>query len=169
MKGALDAIVMALLVGGAAMPWGAPAYLTIALPMMAMAFVVTTTLCRIRAMSAWMVFLAGLLVDIVSSGPVGYWALLFLLGQAFAVETAQHTSGRHWLATWAAFAAIMIALAAIGQGVAAAYCSHPIDWLPIAVGAGLPIAIFPLIYATSLYPRGHHRGHSWRRFGALGT
>ena len=95
-------------------------------------------------LSAWVPFLAGLVVDVLSNGPLGYFSLLYLgsslLGAEAGSVLAASAAGR-----WAQFIAALMALVLVGWGVACLYELAIADWRPFAWALWLAALSYPVI------------------------
>lgn len=132
----------------AAVPWGVPMeehpfarYLVSFLPFLAIHFWLDT---RPSAMPPVIAFAAGLVMDVVTRGPLGFWASVFLVGQLVVA-----LRGRRWgsgvLAGSAGFAATTSVLALVIWTIASAYHLRPLDPTPIAGMALAAICLYPLV------------------------
>ena len=78
-----------LLVGlstlAAALPWGLPADACLVLPLLPYAVLHVATVTRDGAVPEWLAFVAGLALDLLTGGPLGYWALVYLAGYGATV------------------------------------------------------------------------------------
>ena len=88
---ALTIIVATVLV---ALPWGMAAENRFLLPLLPLIVIHFWTLRRPGDVAEWWVFVAGLSLDILTNGPIGYWALIYLLGYAAAVLSHALGQGR---------------------------------------------------------------------------
>lgn len=158
MTKALPALSVLFAVVATAVPWGLPADATFILPLV----VVMMVFCW-RAIPGTVLHPAvavglGLLADLMSGGPLGYWALMCLIaasvgGWAGSLAEAR-AFGRLWL-IWSMLAAV---LAAFGWLLASLYYLRWIDWWPIVFGAIVSVGLFPIVI----------NGLLWIRDGRLG-
>ena len=77
----LTAMVAALV---AAMPWGLPDSAAFAWPLVALSVISFWSARQPQLMPPPLVFVLGVAIDLVTAGPIGYWALLFLVGHLVA-------------------------------------------------------------------------------------
>jgi rod shape-determining protein MreD len=106
---------------------------------------------RPHLMPVVVVFAVGLAIDILTHGPVGFWALMMLgaaaLAQLEAAVTGQSTSaGRA-----AVFAITMFSVAGLSWAVASAYNGQLIEGRPMLLAALIAILIYPVV-AVLLIP-----------------
>lgn len=98
---------------------------------------------RPETMPAWLIFLLGLLHDLLSGAPLGFMVLVFVLMQGVCM------SQRRWFLTtsfaigWLLFGLIAAGTALVGWLVAQLYLLAFIDPLPIALRALITIAVYP--------------------------
>lgn len=128
----------------AALPWGLPTEDRFFLPMLPAVAIHYWALRRHGALPEWSVFVAGLLLDIFTHGPLGYWPLVYLA--AYTLGVVEATAGRKWqVLRLALFAASLALIAAFGWAVASIYFFELADWRPYVRGVGLAAAAAVLI------------------------
>lgn len=140
---------VALLTVLAALPWGLPTEDRFFLPMLPVVAIHYWALRRHQALPEWSVFLAGLLLDIFTHGPLGYWPLVYL--GAYTLGVMQETAGRKsQLLRLALFAVSLALVAGSCWAIASIYFFELVDWRPYARGAGLAAAgallIVPILH-----------------------
>lgn len=128
------------------LPWGFGESLRFVMPVLPFAAVYFW----IRAhapLSSVVVFSAGLIVDVLTYGPLGYWSLIYLSGMGLAVGL-DHIQGRDgsW-ARWLDFGAVSLLLFILAWLVASIYFVVIVDWTPMALALMSVIAIYPLVSA----------------------
>lgn len=133
----------------AALPWGLPTEDRFFLPMLPVVAIHYWALRRHQALPEWSVFLAGLLLDVFTHGPLGYWPLIYL--SAYTLGVLEETAGRKsQLLRLALFAASLALVAVFGWAIASLFFFEVADWRPYARGAGLAalaaIVIVPLLH-----------------------
>jgi len=133
----------------AALPWGLPTEDRFFLPMLPVVAIHYWALRRHQALPEWSVFLAGLLLDVFTHGPLGYWPLIYL--SAYTLGVVEETAGRKsQLLRLGLFAASLALVAALGWAIASIFFLEVADWRPYARGAGLAalaaIVIVPLLH-----------------------
>lgn len=142
-------VLVAVLVSS--VPWGLPASTAFVLPL-ATGMLIFLHAVRPKVMlPPWVAFLAGVLTDILTGGPLGYWAFVFLvahgLGRSFPREgAAPRLSG-----LWPTYALIAAALAALAWTVASAYFVRLIDWRPMLIAVAIVTVLFPLLARAAGY------------------
>ncbi len=137
---ALTIIVTTILV---ALPWGMAAENRFFLPLLPLIVIHYWTLRRPELVAEWWVFLAGLSVDILTNGPIGYWALIYLLGFA-AAQLSTQLSGDGLLAKWGLSGVTLMGLTAIAWAVSSLYHFEFADWWPYASAAVAAALIYPV-------------------------
>lgn len=146
---ALPFASVAVLTVLAALPWGLPTEERFFLPLLPIVAIHYWALRRHQALPEWAVFLAGLLLDIFTHGPLGYWPLVYLA--AYMLGVLQETAGRKSkILRLVLFAGSIVLIAALGWAVASIYFFEIVDWRPYARGAALAaaaaIVIVPLLH-----------------------
>jgi len=122
----------------AILPWGLPWEDRFVLPLLPIVAIYYWTLDRDAWLPEWLVFLAGLLLDVLTQGPLGYWALVYLATYVVAVfcsrlnlETA--------IQRLALFAGAIVAVTFFAWLAASVYFLELLDWQPYARGAGFAL------------------------------
>lgn len=133
----------------AALPWGLPADDRFFLPLLPCVAIHYWAMRRPDHVPEWFVFAAGLLLDVFTHGPLGYWSLIYLLAQSLGVlGTDAIRSGVG--VRLGLFAASLAAVTAVSWIVASIYFLEFADWVPYAraaVMAGLAsIVIIPILH-----------------------
>lgn len=128
----------------AALPWGVPADVKPVVPMLPYLVCHFWAERRERAMPDWLVFLAGLVTDVLGQGPLGFWALVFLIGYTLVRLAAQ--SGRPGRAmSIAVFAMTAGVLVALQWLLASLYYLRSADLLPLLNAASIALAIYAML------------------------
>lgn len=158
MTNLLPALSVLFAVVATAVPWGLPADATFVLPLVVVMMVFCWRAIPGTALHPAGAVGLGLLADLMSGGPLGYWALMCLIAatvgrRAGALKESQDV-GIHWL-IWTVLVSL---LGVLGWLLASLYYFRWIDWWPIAFGVVVSIALFPIV----LY------GLLWVRHGRVG-
>ena len=134
-----------------AVPWGLPADATFLPPMIVLTMVFCYRALPGTILPLTLALLLGLLIDILSGGPLGFWALMALIaGIAGARAPSPHDSqdrNRLWL-VWAGVAASVGVLSWV---LGSLYILRVIDAWPIAFGVAVSILLFPLVLRGALW------------------
>jgi rod shape-determining protein MreD len=138
----------------AALPWGIGSQARFLLPLLLYALVHAFIVRSPGAVAEWVVFLAGLMLDVLTSGPLGFWALTLLGGYVIAVMQEEWPGGL--LRRWGQFLVALCGVTAFAWCLATLYFFETADVRPLAsaaVGAGLA---YPLVagIAHLLVPAG---------------
>lgn len=150
---------IALLVLLAALPWGLPSQDRFFLPLLPVIAIHYWTLRQPESLPEWSVFLAGLALDILTHGPLGYWSLIYLIAYVFAVFSAP-LSSHGATVRLALLAAALAGVAAAAWATASVYFFEFADWRPYGLGAALAaLCAIPLLAALRLLDGGR-RGRS---------
>ena len=76
---------IAVLTLTAALPWGLPTADRFVLPLLPVVAIYYWTLDPDAWLPEWVIFLAGLALDVLTQGPLGYWALVYLFAYIVAI------------------------------------------------------------------------------------
>ncbi len=145
MSGFVPSLVLFLAVFVAAVPWALPAAAGFILPLLLIIFVFLLTIARKRALPAITVFAAGLLMDVLTAGPLGYWAIIFLLTHTLANTYAKRAGKAQFAKLWVAFAMTALTVSIFGWMLASIYFLRFIDWRPMLIGGAVAIVLFPVV------------------------
>jgi rod shape-determining protein MreD len=154
----LPALSVLFAVLATAVPWGLPADATFILPLVVVMMVFCWRTIPGAVLPPAVATLLGLLADIMSGGPLGYWALMALIAATVGGWSKSLGEGRDFGALWLIWIALAGTLACFGWLLASLYFFRWIDWWPIAFGALASIALFPVVL----------HGLLWIRHGRLG-
>jgi rod shape-determining protein MreD len=151
-KAAAPLLLVLAIVLVCAVPWGLRVAVEFVFPLSAAMAIFLLALQPNVPLPAAVVFAAGLIVDLLTGGPLGYWALLFLaahgIGRALPMEEPLHLS-----LLWAGYMLVALTVAAIGWAVASAYYVRVIDWHPLLIAVACAGALFPIFSRVT----GHKR------------
>jgi rod shape-determining protein MreD len=143
----------------AAVPWGLPDDATFILPLVAVMTVFCWRAIPGANLPAIISVVFGLLLDVTSGGPLGFWALLALAAASAGTRARPFASRSDWTPLWLAWTGLAATLAVSGWLIASLYYFRWIDWWPIALGAVASVILFPLMWRLilrlygSAYPR----------------
>jgi rod shape-determining protein MreD len=138
----LSVLILAVL---AVLPWGGSDSVRFAiamLPMMAIQYWATR---RPQMMPISLVFAAGLLLDVLTHGPLGFWALLALAASALGRSDGALSSRSTALGRAVGYAFAMFALAGLAWVIASVYFNRLVDWRPMVNGAAFTVLLYPLL------------------------
>src|SRR4029453_2462563 len=131
----LPALSVLFAVVATAVPWGLPAEATFILPLIVVMMVFCWRAFPGVTLSPVVAMLLGLLTDIISGGPLGFWALLVLIGASAGGYARAFGAGRQLGPLWLIWALLAPVLAIFGWLLASAFFLRWVDWWPIAFGA----------------------------------
>ena len=137
----------------AAVPWGLPADATFILPLVVVMMVFCWRALPGTVLPPYLAMLLGLLTDITSGGPLGFWALMCLIAASAGGRVPSHTDGRDVSRLWLAWTGVAALVALLGWLLASLYFLRWIDWWPIAFGALASIVLFPVVLNGILWIR----------------
>ena len=142
-----------------AVPWGLPADATFILPLVVVMMVFCWRALPGTVFPPYLAMLLGLLTDITSGGPLGFWALMALIAATAGGRAPPLVDGQDQNRLWLVWIAVAGIVASFGWLLASLYFLRWIDWWPIAFGAIASIVLFPIVL----------RGLLWIRRGRLRT
>ena len=142
----VPALTLLALVLISVLPWGIGPGYQFALPALPLLAVYFWTRAQSHLLPATFVFAVGLVVDVLSYGPLGYWSLVYLAGLALT-EFSTRFGGRGNLSEWLGFAGVMAALSAIAWLLASVYFVRLVNWRPMAWAAVLLPLAYPVVQA----------------------
>ncbi len=127
------------------LPWGGGETLQFVAPLLPLMVIHDWGLRRPAALPAVVAFLSGLTIDVVSYGPVGFWALLFLSG--LAIARGQHRLGLPGGAfgRWVQAGLMLTAIAGCEWLLGSIYFLRPLEWRPMIVAAVIATAVYPVV------------------------
>ena len=157
MTAALPALSVLVAVLATAVPWGLPADATFIMPLVVVMMVFSWRAIPDTVFPPYLAMLLGLLTDIMSGGPLGFWALMTLIGATVGGRVSPLTDGQDSNRLWLVWVGVAAVVASVGWLLASLYFLRWIDWWPIAFGALTSIALFPVVL----------RGLVWIRRGRL--
>lgn len=144
-KGIIPSLVLLLAVVVAAVPWALPAMAGFVLPLQLIIFVFALSLQRKYELPTLSVFAAGLLMDVLTAGPLGYWAIIFLITHTLAGLLTRRKVLTNFAILWVTFSATAATASITGWALASLYFVRLIDWQPMLIGGAAAIALFPLL------------------------
>ncbi len=158
MSAILPALSVLFAVLATAVPWGLPADATFVLPLVVVMMVFCWRALPGATLSPATAMLLGLLTDVTSGGPLGFWALLTLIAAGAGTRSRPLGEGYEVSLLWLVWIALAAGLACFGWLLASLYFFRWVDWWPIAFGAVASIPLFPVVL----------HGVIWIRRGSLG-
>lgn len=127
------------------LPWGGGDVARFAAAMMPMLAIRYWAIRRPDHVPALLAFATGLLLDVVSYGPLGFWALMALAALAMArIEgSVRHAPAMLW--SFAALVVTAASLASLAWIVSSIYFSRSVPWQPTVLGALVAGMLSPLL------------------------
>jgi rod shape-determining protein MreD len=132
----------------ALLPWGMPSEDRFILPLLPIVAIYYWTLDRNAWLPEWAIFLCGVLLDILTQGALGYWALVYLVAYAAAVLCSR-TVADTTLQRLGLFAAAIGAVTSFAWLLASAYFIELLDVMPYVRGAAFAVLAAAIITVTS--------------------
>lgn len=142
----LPVLVTCIVALAACLPWGAPAPVQFALPLLTMAVIFYWAVKRRHQLPSPVVFLIGLFTDLATAGPLGYWALNFLIAVAIASYCTDRIDSRRGLAaTIVMFALAVVAVSIIGWLLSSLFQMRAVPAQSLVQGALTAVMAYPVI------------------------
>lgn len=129
----------------AVLPWGLAADYRLLPPLLPFLVIHYWTMRRVELVPEALVFAAGLGLDILSGGPMGYWALIYLFGYALTLAASAAPNVTHPAARWLLLALTLGAVASGEVVLAALYFNAAADWSPPLFAAFVATLLYPLV------------------------
>jgi rod shape-determining protein MreD len=149
----LPALSVLLTVLATAVPWGLPADATFILPLVLVAMVFCWRALPGVVLSPLVAMLLGLLADLTSGGPLGFWALMTLIAASAGRGAKPLVEDRNFTGLWLVWALLAAGLACLGWLLASLYFLRWVDWWPIGFGALASVVLFPVVLYGILWIR----------------
>ncbi len=141
-------IVVAIL--ATAVPWGLPSDATFVLPLVVVMMVFGCRAIDGAHLPPVAAMLLGLLTDVTTGGPLGFWALIALMASSAAKRTPPLTDRWGYGVLWLVWIPLVSALASFGWLLASFYFFRWVDWHPIGQGAAVSVVLFPAVLSLLL-------------------
>lgn len=160
MKSLLPAFAVFIAVIVTAVPWGLPANATFILPLLVVMMVFCWRAIPGTELHPAAAAALGLLADLLSGGPLGFWALMCLAAATIGAKPGSFRERRNLWLQWLIWTALGFVLGLFGWLLASLYYLRWIDWWPIAVGVATSIVLFPIMLYGLLWVRYARVGHT---------
>jgi rod shape-determining protein MreD len=155
----LPAMVCTLAALAACLPWGAPMVAQQALPLVAMGVVFFWAGNQPTLLPSPVVFLLGLLIDLGTAGPLGFWALHLLLAYAIAAYAPVWYAGRRdGPMAMALFCASVVLACLDGWVLSSLFALQSMPIRAFLISALLAMAAYPVL-STLMSPLDRMIGH----------
>jgi rod shape-determining protein MreD len=145
MNAILPALTILPAVLSTAVPFGLPADATFILPLVVVMMVFVWRAFPQAVLPPVVAMLLGLLTDVATGGPLGFWGLMALIAASVGARVgpiaARHGAGVLWL-VWIP---LVMLLAGSGWLLASLYFFRWVGWWPFLFGALASIALFPSV------------------------
>jgi rod shape-determining protein MreD len=138
----MPALTVSILAVLAVLPWGLPADARFVLPFLPVIALHDWSSRHADRLSPWVPFAAGIVVDVLTNGPLGYWPLIYL-GAMMLGADAQRMPGAGPAARWVVFLAALVGLVIAAWGVASLYHLSVSDWRPFAWALWVSALCYP--------------------------
>ena len=137
------------LIAIAHLPLGAPHSASFLIPSIIMALVFIWSVTEPDNVKPWMIFMLGVVADVISSGPIGFWALYYLSAQAIGSWFAHNPANSGLLVSWVEFLFTAFVVTLLTWVVTTVYTMQYADWSPMLLGASVVSICYPVIYWLS--------------------
>ncbi len=144
MNAIVPALSILLAVLSTSLPLGLPADATFILPFLMVTMVFIWRALRAE-MPAYAAMLFGLLTDITTGGPLGYWGLMALLAASAGGLARPFALPGNFYRLWLAWLPCIALLATFGWLLASLYFFRWIDRWPFIIGASASFVLFPAL------------------------
>ena len=162
MTALLPAFSVLIAVIATAVPWGLPADATFILPLLVVMMVFCWRAIPGTELHPAAAAALGLLADLLSGGPLGFWALMCLIAATVGAKHGSFRERRDLWIQWPIWTALVSVLGLFGWFLASLYYLRWIDWWPIVFGVVTAILLFPVVLYGLLWVRSGQIGHSRR-------
>ncbi|WP_374634507.1 rod shape-determining protein MreD [Ferrovibrio sp.] len=115
-------------------------------PVLALMAVFYWSIFRADLMTMLGAFSIGLVVDLLSGGPIGLHAVLLLLTHALAVSQRRVFLGSSFLVNWWGYGMVALGAAFVSWSVACLLNWYLHDPRPLLAQLGLSLGLYPLVY-----------------------
>jgi rod shape-determining protein MreD len=153
MSAILPGLSVLFAVIAAAVPWGLPGDATFILPLVTVMMVFCWRSIPDAILPPALAMALGLLTDVMSGGPLGFWALLSLIAASAGGLAQPLTKERQYMGLWLAWVGLVSALALLGWLLGSLYFFRWIDWWPVVFGAAASVVLFPVVLHGVLWLR----------------
>lgn len=127
-----------------AVPLGLPGFATVG-PLFSLCALFFWTVVRPTLLPPVAVFFIGLFEDALSGGPLGLWAVIFLLVQFMTISQRRILVGIRFLLSWASFVPVCYIAGVAAWGGASLYYGHILSVKPIMVQSTLTLLAYPAV------------------------
>jgi rod shape-determining protein MreD len=145
MMAIVPALSVLLAVLSTSLPLGLPANATFIIPFVMLTMVFVWRVLRAE-MPSYVAMLLGLLTDITTGGPLGYWGLMALLAASAGGAARPIAARQNFYVLWLAWLPCVSLLASFGWLLASLYFFRWIDHWPFIIGASASFVLFPLVH-----------------------
>lgn len=143
-RAVLPSLALVLLLILSIFPWGVAEDARNILPLLPVVAIIAMNMRLAHAVPAWIVFCAGVVLDAMTAGPLGFWALVLLCASALADMLAPYR-GAALLKGWALGVAILAALIPLQWTLISLYAFTATPWAPLWRTTAAAALVFPLI------------------------
>ena len=140
-----------------AVPLGLPADATFIPPLIVMTMIFCWRALPGTVFPSYLALLFGLLTDILSGGPLGFWAMMALIAANAGGRAPSPADAQDRNRLWLFWAGIATAIGVLAWLLGSLYVVRVIDAWPIAFGVCVSILLFPVVL----------RGVVWIKRGRL--
>jgi rod shape-determining protein MreD len=142
----MPVISITVLMLAATLPWGLPTADRFVLPLLPVVAIYHWTRDQDAWLPEWVIFLTGLTLDVLTQGPLGYWALVYLFAYVIAIF-ASHITVEGFVGRLALLAGAVVVVTVFAWLAASFYFLEMLEPEPYARGA-----IFAFLSAFLITP-----------------
>ena len=128
----------------AVLPLGVPAAYRFVLPLLPVIAIFYWTARRLEPLAPWFMFVCGLVIDVLTSGPLGFWPLIYLVGLLAALRAADGPLLKPSV-RWLRFAGLAAGLSLLQWATASIYGWSLVPYAPFGAAAAIAAAVEPAL------------------------
>ncbi len=155
----LPALSVLFAVIATAVPWGLPADASFALPLVVVMMVFCWRIMPDAVLPLSACMLLGLLTDVMSGGPLGFFALMALIAASIGGLVRFTLEPRDLWPLWLLWSALALALGLLAWLLGSLYFVRWVDWWPILFSTLVSIALFPVVLRGLIWIKRGGRRH----------
>jgi rod shape-determining protein MreD len=157
MNAGVPALSVFVAVLATAVPLGLPADATFIPPLIVMTMIFCWRALPGTVFPSYLALLLGLLADILSGGPLGFWAMMALIAANAGGRAPSPADAQDRNRLWLYWAGVAVSIGVFAWLLGSLYVLRVIDAWPIAFGVCVSILLFPVVL----------RGVVWIKRGRL--
>ncbi len=140
----VPALFVALLTFVAVLPWGGWHQLGSLLPLLPMIGIYYWTIHQSQHMPVGIAFVCGMILDALTYGPLGLWALIYVIIHRSALICKSFKSLQSGFGRWLGFSFIIAIAVHSLWAVSSIYSAASLAWWPLAQTGALAVLLYPV-------------------------